>query len=93
AFAAQVLGCRAAFASDAFCKDELGLAGALGEIDPATLNRNGGAIALGHPIAASGARIALTLAEELRHQGKQYGVATLCIGGGQGQAIVLENAA
>lgn len=93
AFAAQVLGCQAAFASDAFCKDELGLAGALGEIDPATLNRNGGAIALGHPIAASGARIALTLAEELRHQGKQYGVATLCIGGGQGQAIVLENAA
>jgi acetyl-CoA acetyltransferase len=53
---------------------------------------NGGAIALGHPIAASGARLALTLAEELRASEKQFGLAALCVGGGQGQAMVLEAA-
>ncbi|MCK5941553.1 MAG: acetyl-CoA C-acyltransferase, partial [Planctomycetes bacterium] len=50
------------------------------------------AIALGHPIAATGARLLLTLAHELRQQDARYGVATLCVGGGQGQAIVLEAA-
>ena len=53
---------------------------------------NGGAIALGHPIAASGARLLLTLAEELRERSLHAGMASLCIGGGQGQAIVLEAA-
>jgi len=90
AFAAQVLGCQRAFASDDYCRRELGLPGAIGELDPARLNVNGGAIALGHPIAASGARLALTLAHELRHRKARYGLAALCIGGGQGQAMVLE---
>jgi len=92
AFAAQVLGCQRAFASADYCRNELGLGSALGEIDPAKLNVNGGAIALGHPIAATGARLLLTLAHELRRSGGRYGLATLCIGGGQGQAIVLEAA-
>lgn len=92
AFAAQVLGCMRAFASDGYCRDKLGLAKAIGEIDPARLNVNGGAIALGHPIAASGARLLLTLAHELRRQNKRYGLASLCIGGGQGQAMILEAA-
>ncbi len=92
AFAAQVLGCVAAFANDDYCQRELGLAGAMGELDPRRVNCNGGAIALGHPIAASGARLLLTLAHELRQQGKRHGLATLCIGGGQGQAVVLEAA-
>jgi acetyl-CoA C-acetyltransferase len=56
------------------------------------VNPNGGAIALGHPIAASGTRLLLTLAHELRRQGKRYGLAALCIGGGQGQATILEAA-
>jgi acetyl-CoA acetyltransferase family protein len=92
AFAAQVLGCLRAFASDRYCRDQLGLPAAIGELDPARLNPNGGAIALGHPIAASGTRLLLTLAHELRRQGKRYGLAALCIGGGQGQATILEAA-
>jgi acetyl-CoA acetyltransferase family protein len=92
AFAAQVLGCLRAFADDGYCRRELGLDGALGAVDPARVNVNGGAIALGHPIAASGARLLLTLAHELRHRGARTGLATLCIGGGQGQAVVLEAA-
>ena len=93
AFAAQVLACLRAFASDAWCRDNLGLERALGELDPARLNVNGGAIALGHPIAASGSRLVLTLAEEMRARQVQFGLATLCVGGGQGQAVVLEAAA
>jgi acetyl-CoA acetyltransferase family protein len=92
AFAAQVLGCLRAFANDDWCRSELGLPGALGELDPARVNVNGGAIALGHPIAASGARLVLTLAHELRERGAHWGMATLCVGGGQGQAVVLEAA-
>ena len=92
AFAAQVLACQQAFASDTYCREELGLSAAIGQIDPESLNVNGGAIALGHPIAASGARLALTLAEELRASERQFGLAALCVGGGQGQAMVLEAA-
>jgi acetyl-CoA acyltransferase len=91
AFAAQVLGCQKAYASADYCKKELGLDAPIGELDPAKLNVNGGAIALGHPIAASGARLPLTLAHELRRRGRRYGLAALCIGGGQGQALVLES--
>ena len=93
AFAAQVLGCVEAFDSDAYCTNEVGLDRALGAIDLDRLNVNGGAIALGHPIAATGTRLLLTLAEELHRSGEQFGLATLCIGGGQGQAAVLEVAA
>jgi acetyl-CoA C-acetyltransferase len=92
AFAAQVLGCIEAFADDDYCRRAVGLEAALGQLDPARVNINGGAIAIGHPIAATGARLLLTLAHELRQQNARYGLATLCIGGGQGQAIILEAA-
>lgn len=92
AFAAQVLACVQAAGSAAWCREHLGLPGALGEIDLERLNPNGGAIALGHPIAASGARLVLTLAHELRSGNKQLGAAALCVGGGQGEAVVLEAA-
>ncbi len=92
AFAAQVLACVRAFASDDWCRRELGLPAALGPIDDSKLNVHGGAIALGHPIAATGARLVLSLAHGLRAGGGRHGLATLCIGGGQGQAVVLEAA-
>lgn len=66
------------------CQKELGF-------DPAIANVNGGAVALGHPLAASGARITLTLLYELRRRGKKYGASSLCIGGGQGIAAIWEN--
>ena len=92
AFAAQVLACVRAFASDRFARD-VGWSRPLGEIDPSILNVHGGAIALGHPVAATGARIILTLLRELKHQGGGFGLATLCIGGGQGGAVVVEGRA
>ncbi len=60
-------------------------------IDPEKVNVNGGAVGLGHPLAATGTRLLLTLSLELRRRGGRYGVATACIGGGQGIAIVLES--
>lgn len=61
------------------------------ELDPAILNVNGGAIALGHPLAASGSRITAHLAHELRRRGAKYGIGSACIGGGQGISILLES--
>ena len=90
AFAAQVLAVRKAFASAEFARSELGLKTALGEIDPAITNVNGGAIALGHPVGCSGARLALTLLKEMARRNLGLGLATLCIGGGQGAALILE---
>jgi acetyl-CoA C-acetyltransferase len=52
---------------------------------------NGGAIAIGHPLAATGARLSLTVAREMRRRGLRYGIASACIGGGQGIALLLEN--
>jgi len=92
AFAAQVLACQKAFESDSFAAKELGLGKALGKVDPAKLNKNGGAIALGHPVGATGARLLLTAATELAVADKNLALATLCIGGGQGGAFVLERA-
>lgn len=92
AFAAQVLACLEAMKSDAFARRELGLDRALGEVPDEKLNVNGGAIALGHPVGSSGARLVLTLLHELRRRGARYGLATLCVGGGQGAAFVLERA-
>jgi acetyl-CoA C-acetyltransferase len=60
-------------------------------LDPSITNVNGGAIAIGHPLGASGNRVSLTLAYEMRRRKVRYGVASLCIGGGQGIALVLEN--
>ncbi|MFI5072310.1 MAG: acetyl-CoA C-acetyltransferase, partial [Terriglobales bacterium] len=61
------------------------------EIDHAKLNVNGGAIAIGHPLGATGVRLAITLARELKNSGGRFGVASACIGGGQGIAMLLEN--
>lgn len=91
AFAAQVLACLAAFEDETFCKEQLGLTKAIGKIDPSRLNIDGGAVALGHPVGASGARIVLRLANILKRQGAQRGMASICIGGGQGGAMLIEN--
>ena len=90
AFAAQVIANQRAFESKTFAKHYLQKSQAIGEIDPAKLNVNGGAIALGHPVGATGGRLILTLLHELKRQGLQRGLATLCIGGGQGAALTLE---
>jgi acetyl-CoA acyltransferase len=82
-----------AFESDKFAQDKLGLSSAIGNVDMDKLNVNGGAIALGHPVGATGSRLVLTLMRELQLRNKQFGLATLCIGGGQGGAIVLEREA
>jgi len=90
AFAAQVLGCLAAWESDAYCKEHFGLDRAFGKLDRAKLNVDGGAIAIGHPIGASGARVTLHVLKVLERTGGKRGVASLCIGGGQGGAILVE---
>lgn len=91
AFAAQVMACCAAFDSDQFAKEKLGLSKKIGEIRQEILNVNGGAIALGHPVGATGTRIVLTLAKEMQRRKVQFGLATLCIGGGQGGSMIIEN--
>jgi acetyl-CoA C-acetyltransferase len=91
AFAAQVLACLKAWTSDAYCREQLGLAQALGEVERFKLNIDGGAIALGHPVGASGARIALHLANVLKRTGGQRGIASICIGGGLGGALLVES--
>jgi acetyl-CoA acyltransferase len=90
AFAAQVLSCVKAMDSDEFAKNKLGLSKKVGEIQMDQLNVNGGAIALGHPVGATGTRIVLTLAKEMKRRQVQFGLATLCIGGGQGGSMILE---
>ncbi len=91
AFAAQVLACLAAWRDADYCRRELGWDSALGEVPMARLNVDGGAISLGHPVGASGARIVLHLLKVLRREGARRGIATLCIGGGQGGALLVEN--
>jgi len=90
AFAAQVLGCLHAFKDTAYCKSELGLGKALGEVDEECLNVDGGAVALGHPVGTSGARIVLHLLHVLHERKAKRGIAAICIGGGQGGAMLLE---
>lgn len=90
AFAAQVLACLAAWKDDAYCRDHLGLPNAAGELDTEKLNVDGGAIALGHPVGASGARITLHLLNILKRTGGKRGIASICIGGGQGGAMLVE---
>jgi acetyl-CoA acetyltransferase family protein len=90
AFAAQVLACLEAAKSAAFARDELSRTSPLGEVPLERLNVNGGAIALGHPVGASGARLLLTLLMEMRRRRLKRGLAALCVGGGQGAAFVLE---
>ncbi len=92
AFAAQVIACVRAAPDAAFAREHLGRTDAPGTIPEDRLNVNGGAIALGHPVGASGARLVLTLLQELRRERKSLGLASLCIGGGQGGALLLRAA-
>jgi acetyl-CoA C-acetyltransferase len=90
AFAAQVLGCLAAWRDEKYCKEELGLDRALGALNEDRLNVDGGAIALGHPVGASGARIVLHLLKVLKRNNAKRGMASICIGGGLGGAMLVE---
>lgn len=90
AFAAQVIGCLRAFDDPKFCRDELQLKNSLGSPDISKINIDGGAIAIGHPVGASGARIVLHLAKILERNKWTRGMASICIGGGQGGAMYLE---
>lgn len=90
AFAAQVLGCLAAWKDDKFCREVLGLDGAAGAIDRSKLNVDGGAISLGHPVGTSGNRIVLHLVNAMKRLGTRRGIATECIGGGLGGAMLIE---
>ena len=92
AFAAQVLSCLAAWQDDDFCREVLGYDAAFGRIDRGRLNVDGGAISLGHPVGASGNRIVLHLANAMKTKGVRRGIATECIGGGLGGAMLLEAA-
>ena len=93
AFAAQVLGCMKAIESDKFAQEKLGLAKAVGHVDLEKVNVNGGSIALGHPVGATGTRLVVTLMKEMQRRDVQFGLATLCIGGGQGGSMILEREA
>jgi len=93
AFAAQLLGCLRAWTDEKYCKEELGLDKPLGELDQNKLNIDGGAIALGHPIGASGTRVLFHTALVLKRENKRFGMASLCIGGGLGGAMLIENVA
>lgn len=90
AFAAQVIACLRAFDDDEYCRTHLGVDAAPGAPDSARLNVDGGAVALGHPVGASGARIVLHLLHVLRRTGGRRGLASICIGGGQGGAMLVE---
>jgi len=90
AFAAQVLGCLAAWKDEKYCKEQLGLDRAMGSLDEKKLNVDGGAIALGHPVGASGARIVLHLLKVLKRNNAKRGMASICIGGGLGGAMLVE---
>jgi acetyl-CoA C-acetyltransferase len=94
-FAAQVLGCIAAWKDAVYCREQLGLDAPMGALDEEKLNVDGGAIALGHPVGSSGARIVLHLLQVLRRAGTpgtrpRRGIASICIGGGQGGAMLVE---
>lgn len=91
AFASQVLACIKVLDDADYCKKHFGYPAAVGKLDPAKLNVDGGAIAIGHPVGASGARLALHLSHVLRRNNKKFGIASLCIGGGQGGAMLIEN--
>lgn len=90
AFAAQVLACNAAWKDSSYCRKELHLRSAMGEIDPSRLNVDGGAVAVGHPVGTSGARIILHLCHVLEQNNAKKGMAAICIGGGQGGAMLIE---
>jgi acetyl-CoA C-acetyltransferase len=90
AFASQVLATLKAWEDPIFCKERLGLDAPLGSIDRARLNVNGSSLAAGHPFAATGGRILMTLAKLLEQQGSGRGVISVCAAGGQGVTAILE---
>lgn len=90
AFAAQVIACEKAFTSEKFAEEHFGEKKAIGELSREIMNVNGGAIALGHPVGSTGARLILTLLREMKRRDLNIGLATLCIGGGQGGAVIVE---
>lgn len=90
AFASQVLACLKAWEDKDYCKNELGLSSALGVLDQDRLNVDGGGVSLGHPVGASGARIVLHLLHVMQRHEAKTGIATLCIGGGQGGAMLIK---
>lgn len=92
AFAGQVLGCLAAWNSKDYCNNALDLNDALGTIDPDRLNLHGGGVSMGHPVGASGARIVLHSMNTLEMNNWRRSIATMCIGGGQGGAMLIERA-
>lgn len=91
AFAAQVLACLKAWESEKYCREKLGLRKALGTLDQDKLNIDGGAIATGHPVGASGTRVTLHLLNILKRTNTKLGIASMCVGGGLGGAILVEN--
>ncbi len=92
AFAAQVIGCQRAALSKEFFKKHLHGDAPMGEFRDEIMNVNGGAIAVGHPVGSSGLRIVITLLKELERRNLSVGLATMCIGGGQGGAMIVERA-
>ena len=90
AFAAQVLACLRCLKSDEFAQSYLKRERHMGKVSKEILNVNGGAIALGHPLGCSGAKLSIQLWHELERQNKKYGIVTACVGGGQGIAGVWE---
>lgn len=90
AFEAQVLCTLKAWESEDFCRNRIGLSNALGSIDRAKLNVNGGSVALGHPFAATGSRIVATLAKALEKKGSGRGLVSICTAGGMGVTAILE---
>jgi acetyl-CoA C-acetyltransferase len=90
AFAAQILACLSAWQDDGYCREHLGCAGGFAPIDLQRLNIDGGGVSIGHPVGASGARIVLHLLHVLRRNRSRRGIASLCIGGGQGGAMLVE---
>jgi len=90
AFAVQILACMEAMNSKHFARTHLNRDKPLGELNPRKLNVNGGAIALGHPVGATGTRIATSVLMQMQNRDAQFGIAALCVGGGQGAAMLLE---
>ncbi len=90
AFAAQVLSVLRMLGSKAFAKERLNLSRAVGDVDPEILNLHGGSVALGHPFAATGARMVTTVANELASSGRETALLGICAAGGLGAAAVME---
>lgn len=90
AFAVQIMACQMAAEDPRYCREVLGLSSALGKINIEQLNPHGGAVAIGHPVGASGARLVLHCAKMMEKNKNRYAMASLCIGGGQGGAMLLE---